>query len=100
MNSPWLPVPTAVENTLTPGALMSGLRCPSPRRGPPELKDANLRKEGLAIVVLASVVVAAAFNTAPSPVEGEGPWIPRNGMVTLNFCPVSGFDVIGPSNGG
>ena len=58
MSSPWLPVPTAVENTLTPGALMSGLSWPSPMRGPPELNDANRRNDGLAMVVLASVAVA------------------------------------------
>ena len=99
-NSPWVPVPTAVENTLTPGALMSGLSWPSPMRGPPELNDANRRNDGLAMVVLASVAVAAAFKVAPSPVDGDGPWAPRKGMVTVNFCPVSGFEVMGPSNGG
>ena len=64
-----------------------------------------LRADGELLVLpalsgLATVAVAAAFKVAPSPVDGDGPWIPRNGMVTLNFCPVSGFDVMGPSNGG
>ena len=43
MKVPWLPVPIAVDSTLTPGALMSGLSTPSPMRGPPELNDAKRR---------------------------------------------------------
>src|SRR5580765_394744 len=39
----------AVEMILTPGAVISGLRALSPRRGPPELKSANPVKLGLAM---------------------------------------------------
>ena len=52
---PWLPVPEAVDWMLTPGAVTSGLSQLSPLRGPPELKLANPRNPGLAIVVLLSV---------------------------------------------
>jgi len=41
--NPWLPVPLAVEKMLTPGAAILGFRCPSPERGPAELKEANCR---------------------------------------------------------
>src|SRR5262245_8297754 len=34
MTTPWLPLPTNVDVTASPGAPMSGLRRSSPRRGP------------------------------------------------------------------
>src|SRR5216684_6388505 len=96
-NSPPFPVPTAVEKMLTPGALRSGFRLPSPKRGPPEVKPANALKVGLAMVLFVSVAgEAAAAVTAAAAVEET----PRNGIVTLNRSPVSGFPVMGPSNGG
>src|SRR6266849_220840 len=96
-NSPPFPVPTAVEKMLTPGALRSGFRLPSPKRGPPEVKLANALKVGLAMVLFVSVAgEAAAAVTAAAAVEET----PRNGIVTLNRSPVSGFPVMGPSNGG
>src|ERR1700756_470633 len=78
-NSPWLPVPIAVEKTLTPltpGAVIFGFKCPSPTRGPAELNDANWRNVGLAIVVAVNVPDAAATNAAPSPDAGDGPFTP------------------------
>src|ERR1700739_23703 len=100
-NKPPLPVPMAVENTLTPGAVISGLRCPSPVRGPPEVNEAKRRKVGLAIVVLVRLAAVAAFNSAPSAESPEAaPCTPKNGMVTVKGTPVSGLEVIGPSNGG
>src|SRR4029077_1671026 len=62
-NSPWLPVPTPVEKMLTPGAVMSGFRCPSPPRGPPELKPANARNPALGL--LAKAIVALSGDGAP-----------------------------------
>ena len=38
-----LPVPTAVERMLTPGAVTSGFRLLSPYRGPPDVKSAGAR---------------------------------------------------------
>jgi len=80
---PWFPVPIAVEKTLTPGAVISGFRCPSPLRGPAELKDANWRKVGLAIVVPAERSRGRGDEAAPSPEAGEGPRTPRKGIVTV-----------------
>ena len=37
--APPVPVPTPVEKTLTPGAVMSGLSALSPVRGPPDEND-------------------------------------------------------------
>src|SRR5207244_7671209 len=79
------PVPLAVEVMLTPGALRSGLRCPSPERGPAELNDASWRAVGLATVVLVKVALAAAARVVPF-VEGE-PRIPKNGIVTPGMGP-------------
>ncbi len=77
--TPWLPVPMAVEVMLTPGPLTSGLRWPSPVRGPPELKSAKACQDGLGMGVLeASVAVLAAASAAPSDLS-----TPRNGMVTF-----------------
>ena len=87
---------------LTPGAETSGLSQLSPLRGPPELKLAKPRNPGLAIVVLPSVALVAAMSRSGSSVAAapRTPRMPRNGIVTANGSPVSGFDVIGPSNGG
>src|SRR5918995_5409330 len=89
---------------LTPGAEMSGLSQLSPLRGPPEVKPAKARNPGFATVVLASValVPAAATRLSGSAVAAgpSTPRTPRNGMVTVNGSPVSGLEVMGPSNGG
>src|SRR5690242_10112706 len=101
--SPPLPVPLAVDRTLTPGAERSGFRALSPLRGPPELNDANFAKFGLGIsagVTVAGVPSASARNFAPSVAPVGGPATPRNGIVTVKGTPSSGFDVILPSNGG
>src|SRR5882672_6462983 len=82
---------------LTPGAEMSGLRWPSPLRGPPELKLANRRKPGLAMVVFVKVADPESAANRASPVTC---CTPRNGIVTRNASPVSGFPVIWPSKGG
>ncbi len=83
---------------LTPGAVMSGLKPLSPLRGPPELKLAKPRRPGFTSVLAVVVTDDAAFSSPPSGVPG--PRTPKNGIVTVNSSPVSGFDRIGPSNGG
>src|SRR6185369_7995076 len=87
MISPPLPVPLAVDSTLTPGAVRSGLSALSPERGPPELNDANLSKFGFVIslgVTTAGVPSASARSLAPSDVVPVGgPATPRNGIVTV-----------------
>src|SRR5262252_7392912 len=91
------PVPMPAEAMLTPGAVTSGLSQLSPVRGPPEVNDAGARKPGLARAVLFSVTVppSTASHFAWSS------WLaPKNGVVTVNCCPVSGLLVIGPSYGG
>src|SRR5580765_8370547 len=94
----------AVEMMLTPGAVISGLRALSPRRGPPEVKSANPVKLGFAMDAAATAVAvpsAAARSFAPSEeAVAAGPFTPRNGIVTLKGTPSSGLAVIGPSNGG
>src|SRR6266403_4676024 len=86
-----VPVPTAVDWMLTPGAVTSGFRLPSPVRGPPEVKLANARKPGLVMLLAVSVAdVASAALRAPPLLDGT----PRNGIVTVKASPVSGLDVI------
>src|SRR5687767_2368009 len=96
---PLSPVPDAVETVLTPGAVMSGFRKLSPFRGPPELKLAKPRKPGLLRVIAVVETVSAARRATASALV-VGPRTPRNGIVTSNGVPLSGFDRIGPSNGG
>src|SRR3954469_22350551 len=103
MNTPPDPIPTPVEKMLTPGPLKSGLRKPSPKRGPPEVKLAKARNPAFGRAAFVNMVEAAAATLAPSLVAGSGccpPRTPRKGMVTLNCSPVSGLPVIGPSKGG
>ncbi len=86
-----LPVPIPTDASATPGAVRSGLSQLSPERGPNELKLARFRKPGFAIVVLVSVA------DPPSAAIRAGvalPCTPRNGIVTVNCSPVSGFWVI------
>ena len=96
---PRFPVPEAVDRMLTPGAAMSGLSALSPVRGPPELKLAKPVNPGLVRVIAVVEAVSAARSATASGLVG-GPKMPRNGMVTVNGIPVSGFERIGPSNGG
>ena len=51
------------------------------------------------LVALNDAAVEAA-RVAPSVFVAVGPCTPRNGIVTVNGRPVSGFELIGPSNGG
>src|SRR5882762_2239393 len=93
----------AVEMMLTPGAVTSGLRPLSPMRGPPEVKLANPVKLGFVTEAAATVVAvpsATVRSFAPSVDPVAGPFTPRNGIATLKGMPSSGFEVIGPSNGG
>src|ERR1700756_3283259 len=94
----------AVEMMLTPGAVTSGLRALSPPRGPAEVKLAKPVKLGFARDAAATVVAvpsAAKRSFAPSDdAFANGPFTPRNGIVTLKGTPSSGLDVMGPSNGG
>ena len=78
--TPPLPLPIAVEETLTPGALTSGFRWPSPVRAPAELKLALRRKAGLVMNLLVSVAdpPSAARNVASVLLA-----VPRKGMVTV-----------------
>ena len=97
------PVPTPVETTATPGPEMSGFRPLSPVRGPPDEKLAKPLKFGFAIEDGVTVAdwPSAARSRPPSDAGLVGrPRTPRNGIVTLNGTPVSGFEVIGPSTGG
>jgi len=43
-NRPPVPVPMAAEKTLSPGAARLGFKAPSPKRGPPEVKEVASRK--------------------------------------------------------
>src|SRR6185312_10172166 len=95
-----LPRPTPVETIATPGAVMSGFRRASGVRGPVDENDAMPVGIGVPSV---NVIVTPSRSTSAAPSElavAAGPRTPKNGMVTLNCSPVSGFPVIGPSNGG
>src|SRR5687767_12267434 len=99
---------------LTPGAVMSGLSQLSPVLGPPDVKVARPVPLGLGIAALVSVTVpprpcgesapmrfsGLVVSPAHGTVTGRQPRIPKNGIVTVNGIPVSGFEVICPSNGG
>src|SRR2546422_4455834 len=104
--APALPVPMAVEMMLTPGAVTSGLRPLSPVRGPPEVKLANPVKLGFVSGAAATDVAVPSATARSFPPSDAGlngaadPLTPRNGIVTLKASPVSGLEVIGPSNGG
>ena len=80
---------------LTPGAVMSGFSQLSPVRGPPELKLAKPLKFGFVMLAGARVTLWPVTNFALS-----ARLTPRNGIVTTNGVPSSGFEVILPSNGG
>ena len=98
-----LPLATPVEKMLTPGAVTFGLSQLSPVLGPPDVKLASPEKFVLETVVLFTVVVEpdAARSLAPSEVGVVArPRTPMNGIVTVKGSPVSGFEKIGPSNGG
>src|SRR5262249_9584005 len=97
ITTPWVPVPMPTERIDTPGAVTSGLRWPSTTRGPCDEKLATTLKPGLASVIAVRLTVAPSSATIADPLVLRAP---RNGMVTVNGSPVSGFDVIGPSNGG
>src|SRR5947199_6744340 len=96
----------AVEMMLTPGAVTSGLRPLSPVRGPPEVKLANPVKLGFVSGAAATDVAVPSATARSFPPSDAGlngaadPLTPRNGIVTLKASPVSGLEVIGPSNGG
>src|SRR5215470_15908221 len=99
MSTPAKPVPMPAERIDTPGAVTSGLRWASGLRGPSDEKLAIALKLGLASVVPVSVTV---LPSRPATVAGivPEPLAPRNGMVTMNCSPVSGLEVMLPSNGG
>src|SRR4029077_14665179 len=92
-----VPVPIPADATLTPGAITSGFGAESGLRGPPDVKLAARWQPGVVtwIAVRVTDPPSAATNAAVSAL-----WTPRNGIVTLCCSPVSGFEVIGPSNGG
>src|SRR4029077_16081970 len=92
-----VPVPIPADATLTPGAITSGFGAESGFRGPPDVKLAASWSAGVVtwIPVRVTDPPSAATNAAVSAL-----CTPRNGIVTLCCSPVSGFEVIGPSNGG
>jgi hypothetical protein len=95
-----VPVPIPAETTFVPGAVMSGLRRASGVRGPAELKEAIPVTMGVPSARL-TVAPSASARLLPSEFAVFArPLTPKNGMVTLYCSPVSGFEVIGPSNGG
>src|SRR5947208_6358072 len=92
----WFPEPIRVENTATPGAVMSGLSQLSPFRGPLDVKLAKLEKPGFVMLVFVNVTVPPAagppggvvVSAAASLLESDvavviTPRIPKNGMVTV-----------------
>src|ERR1700730_1726783 len=91
------PVPMPADATLTPGAITSGFGAESGFRGPPDEKLAAALKPVWTMVVGASVTEPPS---AASSAAAEPDPTPRNGIVTVCFSPVSGFDVILPSKGG
>ena len=54
-----LPVPMPAATMLTPGAVTSGLRALSPKRGPHDVKSARFLKVGLAIRPAEAMVTVA-----------------------------------------
>src|SRR5436190_2961151 len=95
-----VPVPMPTDTMLTPGAATSGLRWESGRRGPPEVNEA--RPVWIGGPALRPMDRPSRWTRAkPSEVDVVArPRTPTNGMVTTYGSPVSGFMVIGPSNGG
>jgi hypothetical protein len=55
---------------------------------------------GTVVFVIEIVVPSAATSFVASAPVPTRPLTPKNGMVTVYASPVSGFDVISPSNGG
>src|SRR5262245_2765907 len=100
MTTLWLPLPTSVDVTASPGAAMSGLSSASNNRGPPD--------EKLAVPVWVGVPAAIPMDTPSRATSAEpsefgldtGPRTPMNAMLTVKLSPVSGFVVMGPSKGG
>jgi hypothetical protein len=99
-----LPEPLSVEMMLTPGAVMSGLRPLSPVRGPPDEKEAKPVKFALGRFVSVRLAVVPAGDARSRnesvPAVAQLPATPTKGMVTTYGIPVSGLEVILPSNGG
>src|SRR5262245_25177516 len=95
-----LPLPMKLDTIASPGAEISGLSDASPMRGPPELNTDVPVLVGSPTATPVDVASRIARNEPSLPAVLAGPATPRNGIVTLNCSPVSGFDVIGPSNGG
>ena len=91
-----LPVPMPAATMLTPGAVMSGLRALSPKRGPHDEKSARLLYVGLSSLpaesILTCFVPLAASSAGPSLMS-----TPMNGMVTAGYTDWAG---IVPSYGG
>jgi hypothetical protein len=82
-NKPPVPVPEAVENTLTPGAAALGWKKLSPYRGPPDENDATVSKAGFVTVAFVAVAVAGA-GPPVGPVSAVVSLCrtPKNGIVT------------------
>ncbi len=84
--TPRLPVPMAVEMTLTPGAVTSGLRCESRLRGPPDEKPAKAWNPGFGMPVAVESVPEAADDRLTRSL----PSTPRKGIVTPAMPPSNG----------
>src|SRR5581483_3353759 len=95
-----VPVPMPVETMFTPGAETSGFSSESTVRGPDEVNDAVPVGIG-APFEMATVRPSRCTNSPPSLVAVDArPRTLKNGIVTVNWNPLSGSAVIGPSNGG
>src|SRR6266540_3190251 len=82
---PCVPLPIAVDFTLTPGAMTSGFTALSTLRGPPDVNDAASLYAVLATVAGAKLVAlpkSAATSLSASPPPPSSPRTPKNGMVT------------------
>src|ERR1035437_9913413 len=83
-----LPVPMPAATMLTPGAVTSGLRALSPKRGPYELKSASCLYVGLdSRPAEAIVTVAPLAATSADALDAS---TPMNGIVTPGMGPSKG----------
>ena len=87
-NSPPVPDPNSVEKILTPGALTSGLKCPSPPRGPVDEKVAIVWYAASGRVVLVRVTAVDTASSVPS--AAGDPRMLKNGMVTPGIASSNG----------
>src|SRR6266850_1100504 len=105
MRVPCVPLPIAVDLTLTPGAMTSGLTALSTFRGPPEVNEAATWYAVFGTVAAVKLFAvppsaAASLSASLALAPPRTPRTPKNGIVTWYGAPVSGFEVMLPSYGG